>query len=461
MIIQKLTIIIAVAVTVSGCGLYKRYERPAEMVTDSLFGAQYQTADSSSIADLRWNELFTDPFLQELIDSALVRNTDLRTARLRVEQAMTGLKIARLDYLPSVNFAPEGAVGGFNNFSGANTGAGWTYTVPVAVNWDIDIFGKRTNAKRQAQASAAMAQDYEQTARTGLIAGVAVQYYTLLMLDEQLRIAESTSEKFAESVRVLRAMMDAGMANEIAVSQMEGAWYQVEAAVEDIRKSVNNLENTLNLTLCQTPRHIERGVLSDASFPEVLQTGLPVSILNRRPDVRAAENNLASAYYAVNAARADLYPSISLSGVAGWTNNLGGTVMDPAGLILNAAASLFQPIFNAGAMRGKVRIARAEQEAASLAFQQAVLNAGAEVNDALTQYQTALSKEKWRSMQVESLSKALEKTEKMMQYTSTTYLEVLTAQQSLLQAETAQAQDTYEKISSVIELYRALGGGQL
>lgn len=458
--IKKLTIIIAAAVTVSSCGIYKKYERPAEMVTDSLFGARYHIADTSSVADLEWKELFTDPFLQDLIDSALVRNTDLKTAHFRVEQALTGLKIARLDYLPSVNIAPEGAVGGFNDFSGLNTGAGWTYTVPVAVGWDIDLFGKKTNAKRQAQVSAAMAQDYEQAARAGLISGVAAQYYTLLMLDEQLRIAESTSEKFAESVRVLRAMMDAGMANEIAVSQMEGAWYQVEAAVEDIRKSINGLENTLNLTLCQTPRHIERGVLADASFPEELQTGLPVSILSRRPDVRAAENNLAAAYYAVNAARADLYPSISLSGVAGWTNNLGGTVMDPAGLILNAAASLFQPIFNAGAMRGRVKIARADQEIAELAFQQAVLNAGAEVNDALTKYQTALSKEKWRTMQVESLSNALTKTEKMMQYTSTTYLEVLTAQQALLQAETAQAQDTYEKISSVIELYRALGGGQ-
>ena len=458
--IKKLIIIIAVAVTVSSCGIYKKYERPAEMVTDSLFGARYQTADTSSIADLEWKELFTDPFLQDLIDSALVRNTDLKTAQLRVEQALTGLKISRLDYLPSVNFAPEGALGGFNNFSDLNTGAGWTYTVPVAVGWDIDLFGKKTNAKRQAQASAAMAQDYEQAAQTGLIAGVAVQYYTLLMLDEQLRIAESTCEKFAESVRVLRAMMEAGMANDIAVSQMEGAWYQVETAVEDIRKSVNELENSLNITLCQTPRHIKRGVLTDASFPEKLQTGLPASILSRRPDVRAAENNLAAAYYAVNAARADLYPSISLSGVAGWTNNLGGTVMDPAGMILNAAASLFQPIFNAGAMRGKVKIARADQKVAELTFQQTVLTAGAEVNDALTKYQTALSKEKWRTMQVESLSNALVKTEKMMQYTSTTYLEVLTAQQSLLQAETAQAQDTYEKISAVIELYRALGGGQ-
>lgn len=445
---------------VTGCGIYKKYERPAEVVTDSLFGERFQTADTSSIADLGWRELFTDPQLQVLIDSALARNTDLRTARLRVEQAMTGLKIARLDYLPSINFAPEGAVSGFNNFENVTTGAGWTYTVPVAASWEIDIFGGKTNAKRQVQSAAAMAQDYEQAARTGLIAGVAIQYYTLLMLDEQLRIAQQTCEKFSESVRVLRAMVGAGMGNEVAVAQMEGAWYQVEAAVEDIRKAINELENSMSQTLCQTPRSIPRGKLSSAVFPDQLATGVPAALLSRRPDVRAAENNLAAAYYAVNVARADLYPSLSLSGVLGWTNNLGGTVMDPSGLLMNAAGSLFQPIFNAGALRGKVKIARADQEAAVLAFQQTVLDAGAEVNNALTQYQTALAKEQWRNRQVEALQTALTKTEKLMQYTSTTYLEVLTAQQSLLQAQTSQAQDTFEKISAVVTLYRALGGGQ-
>ncbi len=457
---MKRFIIIAAAVLMTAsCGIYKKYERPVEIVTDSLYGEKYETSDSSSIADLGWRELFTDSYLQVLIDSALVCNTDLKTAQIRVEQALIGLRIARLDYLPSFNFAPEGSVSGFNNFETVRTGAGWNYTVPVAASWEIDIFGAKTNTKRQASASAAMVRDYEQAARTGLIAGVAVQYYTLLMLDEQLRIAESTCLKFSESVRVLKAMMNAGMANDVAVSQMEGAWYQVEAAVQDIRRSIVELENSLCATLCMTPRPIERGVLADASFPSELKTGIPAALLSRRPDVRAAENNLAAAYYAANAARADLYPSLSLSGVAGWTNNLGGTVMNPAGLLLNAAASLFQPIFNASAIRGKAQIAKADQEVAMLAFQQTVLDAGHEVNDALTQYQTALAKEEWRSKQIQSLTNALTKTEKLMQYTSTPYLEVLTAQQALLQAETSRAQDTYEKISAVISLYRALGGG--
>lgn len=456
---RTLFIIIATALLAS-CGIYKKYERPESVVCDSIFGAEHQTSDTASIASLGWKELFTDPHLQTLIDSALVRNTDLRSAQLRVEQALVGLRIARLDYLPSINLVPEGAVGGFNNYDMVKSGPDWTYNIAAAASWEVETFGKKTNAKRKAQSAALMAKDYELATKTGLIAGVATQYYTLLMLDEQLRIAQSTCDKFRQSVRVMKAMKDAGMATEVAVAQLEGAWYQVEAAVKDIRKSINDIELSLCATLCEQPHHIVRGKLADANFPSQLKTGVPLSLLSRRPDVRAAEHQLAASHYALNHSKASLYPSLTLSGVAGWTNNLGGTVIDPAGLLLNAAGSLFVPIFNSGALRGKVKIDRAEMEVARLAFQQTILNAGAEVNRALTQYQTALDKQEWRALQVTSLTKAVEKTQRLMQHTSTTYLDVLTAQQSLLQAETAQAQDTHDRITAVIALYRALGGGQ-
>lgn len=456
---KQIIIYVAAALLMSSCGIYKKYERPSGITTDSIFGSEYHSQQETSLADLHWRQLFDDTCLQSLIDSALVRNTDLLTAKLRVEQAMTGLRIARLDYLPSINLVPEGAVGDFDNYENLKTGTSWTYNIAAATSWELEIFGKKTNAKRKAKASVEMAKDYQQAVKTGLIAAVATQYYTLLLLDEQLRITESTSEKFGESVRVMKAMMRAGMGNEVAVAQLEGAWNQVKAAEEDIKRSLHEVENSLNAVLCQHPRRIERSRLGDLAFPAELSTGIPSHLLSRRPDVRAAEHQLAVAYYDVNIAKGNLFPSIKLSGIAGWTNSLGGTVTDPAGLLLNAGASLFQPIFNAGALRGKVRIAKAEQQAALLAFQQAVINAGTEVNNALTKYQTALDKEKWRNKQVASMAKAVEKTEKMMQHSSTTYLDVLTAQQAQLQAETAQAQDTYEKITAVVELYRALGGG--
>lgn len=457
---KKIFVFAAVAMIATGCGLYKKYERPADVAEKELFGQQFVTEDTSSIASLGWRELFQDPMLQNLIEKGLEANTDLRTAQLRIEQARTALGIARMAYLPSFNFAPDGSTGKFDDFDKVSFDIDAVYTIPVAAGWELDIFGKKTNAKRGARASYEMAKDYGQAVRTGLISGIAMQYYTLVMLDEQLSIAMQTIAKFEESVRVLKAMKEAGMADDVAVSQMEGAMYEVKAAVEDIKRAIVEVENSLSTTLSMPVQKMPRGTFYAATFPGELKTGIPLQMLSRRPDVRAAEHKLAQAHYNWNASRAKMYPSISLSGVAGWTNNLGGNIMDPAGLLLNAAASLVQPIFNAGGIRGEARINRAEREAAALAFRQAVLDAGAEVNNALVLYQAAQQKEELRSRQVEALSSAVDKTEKLMQYGHTPYLEVLVAQQSLLQARNLQAQDTFEKIKAVITLYRALGGGQ-
>lgn len=453
-------IISAAAALVCGCGIYRKYERPEPVQADSLlFGEEYVTDDTVSLADMGWRELFTDPLLQELIEKGLENNTDLKAARLHTEEAEISLKTARLAYLPNFNFAPEGSVSGFDNYNGVKSGPSWTYTVPVAAGWEIDIFGKKTNEKRRSQAALEMSKDYEQATLTGLISSIATRYYTLVMLDEQLRIAIGTAGKFSQSVTVLKAMKDAGMANEVAVAQMEGAYYQVCAARQSIMQAITQMENSICTTLCESPRHIERGTFEGMVFPESLKTGLPVQLLSRRPDVRAAENNLAAAYYAVNASRAALYPSLSLGGTLGWTNNAGVPV-SPGGLLMAATGSLLQPIFNARANVAKVKIMKSQQEEAMLNFRQAVMNAGAEVNDALAGYQSASARTELRERQIASLGAAVEKTEILMRYTSTTYLEVLTAQQSLLSAQTDLAQDRYDMIASVISLYRALGGGQ-
>ena len=450
----------ALMMTVS-CGIYRKYERPENVVADStLYGTV--VTDTASLASLGWQELFTDPMLQDIIRTALDNNTDLKKAQLSVEQAYEGLRMARLAYIPTVGFAPQGSVGGFNSSfldGGINTGAAWNWTVPFTASWEVDIFGKLTNRKRQAKVNYDMAEDYSLAVRTGLIAGVATQYYTLLMLDEQLAFTRETVVKYSSSVEVLKAMMAAGMANQVAVSQMEGAWYAAAASAESLEQSIRELENSLCALLCEPPHSIERGAFGDSTFPTELKTGVPAQLLERRPDVRAAENALASAYYGVNVAKASLLPSISLSGQAGWTNNLSGTVMNPTGLVLGAAASLFQPIFQGGALRGQLRISKSQMEQARLTLVQTLLDAGSEVNTALSLYQTAIAKEQWRNRQIESLSSALENTEMLMRYTSTTYLEVLTAQQSLLGAEVGRAADRLERVTAIINLYRALGGG--
>jgi len=458
--LKNIILFAASAALCSGCGIYKKYSRPESVTADSLlFGAEFATCDTASIADLGWRELFADPLLQNLIEKGIARNTDIKTARLHTEQAEIALKTARLSYIPNFNFAPEGGVGGFDNYNGVKAGPSWTYSVPVVASWEIDIFGKKTNEKRRSRMAYEMARDCEQAAMTGLVSSIASQYYTLVMLDEQLRIAVSTAEKFEKSVSVLRAMKEAGMSDEVAVAQMEGAYYQVCAARQTIARAIRQIENSLCTTLCETPHAIERGGFDGMSFPETLKTGVPVQLLSRRPDVRAAEHNLAGAYYAANASRAAMYPSLNLGGTAGWTNDA-GSVVNPGGLLLAATGSLLQPIFNARANVAKAKIMKSQQEEAMLNFQQTLLNAGAEVNDALTLYQTSLAKAELRGLQILSLSSAVENTELLMRYTSTTYLDVLTAQQSLLSAQTDLAQDRYDMISAVITLYRALGGGQ-
>lgn len=458
---KRILILLATLSMMCSCGIYKKYERPESVAADSLlYGCQVH--DTASIASLEWHQLFTDPKLQTLIQQALDNNTDLIKAQLSVSQANESLRVAKLAYIPTFGFSPQGSVSGFDSSfldGGIKTGASWGWSVPVAASWEIDVFGKLTNRKRQAKVNYEMAVDYEAAVKTGLIASVATQYYTLLMLDEQLEYTQETVERYKSSVEVLKSMFEAGMSNQVAVSQMEGAYYSASASLAGISQSISQIENSLSALLGTAVHHIERGVFEDSLFPTELKTGVPAGLLERRPDVRAAEKSFASAYYGVNVARAAQFPSLSLSGQLGWTNSLGSTIMNPSGLLFSAVGSLFQPIFQGGALRAQVRVSKSQMEQARLDLVQKILDAGAEVNTALSLYNNAIIKEECRDKQIESLSAALENTELLMRYTSTTYLEVLTAQQALLGAQTGRSSDRLEKVTAVINLYRALGGG--
>ena len=226
-----------------------------------------------------------------------------------------------------------------------------------------------------------------------------------------------------------------------------------------MQQSIRQTENSLTLLLSDTPHTIERTTLEEQSVPTELAVGVPLQLLSRRPDIRQSEQTLVQAYYATSEARAALYPSLTLSGSAGWTNNAGAIVANPGSLLLSTAGSLLQPLFNAGQNRARVKIAKAQQEEAKLAFQQALLNAGAEVNNALTQVQTARAKTNTRREQLRSLEQAVENTQLLMLHGSTTYLEVLTAQQTLLEARLSAIADRLSELQGVVSLYHALGGG--
>ncbi|WP_294598057.1 TolC family protein [uncultured Rikenella sp.] len=453
---KRIIAMLAAALTLSGCGIYNKY-KPADSVPEGLYGAELSGGtDTTSFGNLSWREVFTDPYLRDLIDSALVRNTDMRTASLRVEEAEASLRAARLSYLPSLAFTPEAAVSSFDMKR-----ASQTYSIPVAASWEVDIFGKLTNAKRKAKAGFEQSQEYEQAVKTGLVAGVANAYYSLLMLDAQHRIAVETEAIWKQSVETTRAMKKAGMVTEAALAQTEANYYSICTQVLDLAEKINQAENSINLLLARTPQGIARGRIAEQRMPEMLSVGVPIQMLANRPDVRAAELSLAQAFYTTNAARAAFYPSITLSGSAGWTNSAGSMIVNPAKFVASAVAQLVQPIFARGANRANLKVAKAEQEVAQLTFEQTLLQAGVEVNEAVEQYQTAKAKADYYEKQVASLETATKSTQLLMQHGNTTYLEVLTAQQTLLSAQLGRVANRFAEIQSVISLYRALGGGRM
>ena len=440
---KKIIVLTTATALLSSCGIYTKYQ-PAETTPDNLYGEEVAVDDTTNFGNVNWRELFTDPQLQALIEQGLQNNTDLRSAQLQIEEAEAALMSAKLAFLPSFALSPQGK----------------TYTLPVTASWELDIFGRLRNAKQQAKALYAQSKDYQQAVRTQLIAGIANVYYTLLMLDEQLAISQQTEEAWKETVASTRALMDAGLANEAATSQMEAAYYSVQTSILDLKEQINQVENSLALLLAETPRRYERGKLADQRLPEDVAVGVPMQMLSNRPDVRAAERSLEQAFYATNQARAAFYPSIVLSGSAGWTNSAGSMIVNPGKFLASAVGSLTQPLFNKGQIMAQYRIAKAQQEEASLSFQQALLNAGSEVNDALVACQTSKAKTLLFEKQIQSLEKALESTSLLMEHGTTTYLEVLTARQSLLSAQLSQTANRFTEIQSVINLYQALGGGR-
>lgn len=451
---KKVILFSAAAALLSSCGIYTKY-KPAETVPDNLYGETFTTEDTTSLGSVDWHELFTDPHLQAYIEQGLSNNTDYLSAQLRIKEAEATLLSSKLAYLPSFALAPQGTVSSFDGGKAAQT-----YSLPVTASWEVDIFGKMRNNKRQAQALYAQSLDYKQAVRTQLIAGIANTYYTLLMLDDQLLLSQETAKAWEETVRSTRALMNAGKADEAAVAQMEAACYEVQASVLDLKEQINQAENSLALLLAETPRSYERGTLADMKMPDELSAGVPMQLLANRPDVRMAERSLEAAFYATNAARSAFYPSITLSGSAGWTNSAGAMIVNPGKFLASAVGSLTQPLFARGQLLGQLKISKAQQEEASLAFQQTLLNAGSEVNDALTAWQTSRGKSQLLDRQVASLQKAVKSTSLLMEHGTTTYLEVLTAKQNLLMAQLTQTANRFSEIQSVITLYCALGGGK-
>lgn len=452
---KKILLIFIVTTFLSSCGIYTNYQRPQNTSIDSLYTKMgMDNVDSMNIGQLHWREIFTDNRLQTLIEQGLKNNNDLQIARFRIKEAEAALMASRWSFIPSFSIGSQGTISSFDGQKASKI-----YQIPITASWQVDIFGSLRNARKRAKVLLESSHVYRQAVQTQLIASIAGSYYQLVLLDEQLKVSEETAEVWRKNVRIMQVLMETGEYNDAAVSQSEANYNRVYASVLDLLQQIHETKNTLSLLLGEPVQTIQRGTLDDWQPIKNLSAGIPLSLLSQRPDVMQAEQNLASAFYSTNEARSAFYPSLILSGSAGWTNNI-GTILNPGKLLLEVVGSLTQPVLQNGRLRANLKIARAQQEEARLGFSQALLNAGTEVNNTLTQVQTFRSKAEFYERQVSALKRTVKSTNLLMQNGTITYLEVLTAQEDLLSAELDLLTNRYNEIVSVISLYQSLGGGR-
>lgn len=451
---------LATLVLTSCKSLYGKYERPEVNTTGLVRDVVSDTdtlavTDTTTFANLPWRELFTDPKLQALIETGLENNPDLLNAALNVQMAEAQLKASKLAFLPSVSFSPQGTLSSWDGSKASKT-----YSLPINASWNLDIFGNLLSQKRSTQMFLVQMKDVQVSVQSSLIANIANMYYTLLMLDEQMRIINEMEQLTKETWEIMKVQKEAitGVRS-TAVQAAEASYYSVLAQKEDMRRQIRETENSLSLLLGRQAGLIERGTLAEQSLPTEFSTGVGIQLLANRADVHANEMALAQCFHDVQTARSRFYPSLNISGSGAFTNNSGAGIVNPGAWLLSAVGSLVQPIFQNGQLIANLKVAKAQYEQAYNTWQNSVLQAGAEVSNALVLYNASDAKSKIEAKQVAVLKQNVEDTRMLMATAGSTYLEVIEAQSSLLNAELSKVQDDFYKMQAVVNLYYALGGG--
>lgn len=463
--LNKVILLPAVAVlalaTLGSCNLYKKYQTPSDTALMAEYKqAQEASIDSMAYGNLRWQQVFTDPVLADLIQQALDNNVDLRNAKLNIDIAHAQLKGAKLSYLPSVALAPNGA--GSKFFMDPSQSMSWSYQIPLSVSWEVDVFGKLLNSKRGAEAGYEQSKDYAQAVRSQIIAGVANCYYAIATVESQLNVSRSTAEIWKQNVQTMKDLKEAGTVNEVAVVQSEAQYYGILGSITDLEVSLDELNNTMSLLLGVMPQKWTVSPDAILNVPTIHRDAIPMYELAMRPDVAAAERSMAVAYYATNSARAAFYPGLNITANGGFTNLLGSAVMNPGKFFINLAGSLTAPLFSRGANIARLEAAKAQQQQAMNTFEYTLMSASAEVSDAMTLYEKSLEKERALAVQAEKLALAVDYTQELLRVGgyNTTYLDVLTAQQSFLSAQISSITARSNQNRALINLYQALGGGR-
>jgi len=447
------------ATLLSSCGLYNKYDRPEVnasgivrdpvSLTDTL-----AVQDTTSFGNMPWRTVFTDPQLQGLIQQGLDNNPDLLNAALNVHMVETALTVAKLAFLPSVAISPQGTLSSFDGAAATKA-----YSLPVSASWNVDLFGNLLSQKRSAQMQLIATKDYQTVVKCNIISGIANLYYTLLMLDRQVEIVSDMEKLTKETWDKMKFMHENRVGyRSTAVQSAEAAYYSVQAQKVDLQRQIRECENSLSLLIAQPAQTIQRGTFAGQSLPTELSTGVAVQMLNNRADVHANEMALAQCFYDVQTARSRFYPNLTVTGTAAFTNQQGA--VNPGKWLLSAVGSLVQPIFQHGQIVAGLKVAKDKYEQAFNTWQNSVLKAGNEVSNALVSYNSYAEKAALDGKRVSVLRQNVEDTRKLMeQSANTTYLEVITAQSNLLNAEISEVTDQFNKMQAVVTLYQALGGG--
>ena len=468
---KNIIAVAAVGFMLTGCGIYNKYTQNTPTPSDAFgqdAGIQAATSETT-IAQMSWREFFTDPLLQQLIEQVLANNTDLNSARIAVEKSQAALTASKLAYLPSLALAPQGTLAKFDDNPWTKT-----YNLPLQLSMDIDVFGSITNKKRAAKAVLLQAQMQQEAIRSNLISVTAQQYLMLQVLDRQLEILTQTDSLWNKSLETEQTLWENGKAYSTAVNQMEASYLSVKTQIVDTRRNIRSVENAICRLLAVSPRHIERQKWGSSTLhhaeamgddaermfnTKYLRIGIPAQMLENRPDIRMANHAMEEAFYNTQAARSAFFPSITLTGTAGWTNSAGEMIINPGKVLLTAVGQLTQPIFARGKLIANKKIAKLTEEDLQQKYVQMVINAGNEVNEAMADCLTAREKNTFLQRQVQVLHEAYTGTHELMDNGKASYIEVLRAQESLLDAQLGSAMNMYNGAEAVIALYIALGGG--
>ncbi|TKG91483.1 TolC family protein [Puteibacter caeruleilacunae] len=458
-------VVLSLFIGLQSCFVAKSYRQPELQIEDQYRGVV--TSDSVTLASMPWQELFTDPYLNELIEVALSENLDLLMAIERVKVAQAYYKQGKMERLPGLNLGASAGTYELsdNSLSGvAAQGNGPSYEnyqLNASISWEADIWGKLRSSKRAAQAAYLQSDASRRAVQSALVANVASAYYQLLALDAQVKVASETVVNRKEGLETMKSLKNAGRVTEAAVKQTEAQLYSTEILLVNLKQNVHLLENTISLMIGKQSGTITRGTLSDQNATVDIEVGFPLQLLSNRPDVMAAEYGLQRSFELTNVARSNFYPSLSLSANGGLESIDFDDWFNSNALFSNAIANLTQPLLNKRRVRTQYEVAKAQQAEAKYNFRKTVLNAGNEVVNALEAYKSEEQRYQLQLQEIKALKEAVRYSEELLNnaYQNTTYLEVLSARSNALASEINTINSKYRQLNSLVELYKALGGG--